>query len=59
MKVIDERATKKKKKKKGQKRTREIRSYIERVRDKLFCFAVSFSKLGFIQLISKDSLIFK
>ena len=44
------------KKKQRLKRRRGNRSYSERVRAKLFCCAF---KLGFLQLICQDSLIFK
>ena len=61
MKIIDERETQKNpkqtnKNKKKQKRTREDRSYSERVRAKWFCCAF---KLGFLQLVCKASLIFE
>ena len=60
MKIIDERDAKKRKTKskktQRQKRTRGDRSYSESVRAKWFCCAF---ELGFLQLISKDSLIFK
>ena len=52
MKIIDERETQKKKKKKN----KGDGSYSERVRSKWFCWAF---KLGFFQLISIASLIFK
>ena len=57
IKIIDERDMQKTKtKKQRQKRTRENRSYSEKVRAKWFCCAY---KLGFLQLICKASLIFK
>ena len=58
MKIIDERETQRKKTQKETKGgdTGCGRSYSERVRAKLFCFAY---KLGFLQLICKVSLIFK
>ena len=57
-KTIDEREMQKTTKEKQTKteRNKENRSYSERVRAKLFCCAF---KLGFLQLISKVSLIFK
>ena len=54
MKIIDERETNKQKNK--NQRTREDRTYSERVRGKGFCCAF---KLGFFQLRCKASLIFK
>ena len=54
MKIIDEREMQKNKKQR-QKRTRGDRSYNERIRAKWFCCVF---KLGFLQLISKTSVIF-
>ena len=53
MKIIDETETKKKTK---TEKNRGNESYSERVRAKWFCCAF---KLSFLQLICKDSLIFK
>ena len=61
MKIIDERETQKKQTKIEKNKgvgggEGGNRSYSERVRAKLFCWAF---KLGFLQLLSKASLIFK
>ena len=56
MQIIDEKETHKKKKKERKKRNEGNRSYSKKVRDKWFCWAF---KSGFLQLICKDSLIFK
>ena len=57
MKTIDEREMQKNNKRKTKtERSKGNRSYSERVRAKGFCCAF---KLGFLQLICKDSLIFK
>ena len=57
MKTIDERELQKtKEKQKKTERSKESRSYSERMRAKWFCCAL---KLGFLQLICKASLIFK
>ena len=58
MKKIDEKGMQKTTKEKQikTKRSKGNRSYSERVRTKWFCCAF---KLGFLQLISKASLIFK
>ena len=58
MKTIDEREFQKTTKEKQAKteRSKGNRRYSERVRAKWFCCAF---KLGFLQLICKDSLIFK
>ena len=58
MKIFYERETQKQKhnKQKNQKVTREDRSYNERGRAIWFCCAV---KLGFLELICKQSLVFK
>ena len=58
MKITDEREKQIQKKKKKTEKNKGIggRSYRESVRAKLFCCA---SKLGFLQLICKASLIFK
>ena len=58
MKTIDEREMQKTTKEKQTKtdRSKENRSYGERVRPKWFCCAF---KLGFLHLICKASLIFK
>ena len=58
MKTIDEREMKKvtKEKQTEEERSQGNRSYSERVRAKRFCSAFN---LGFLQLISKDSLIFR
>ena len=58
MKTIDEREMQKTTKEKQTKteRSKGNRSYSERVKGKLFCCA---SKLGFLQLMCKTSLIFK
>ena len=53
MKIIDERETQKKTKTENNKGDK---SYCKRVRVKWFCFAC---KLGFLQLLRQDSLIFK
>ena len=56
MKIINERETQKQQEKQRQKRAKGGRSYSESVRAEWFCCAF---KLGFLQLISKGSLIFK
>ena len=58
MKTIDEKGMQKTTKEKQikTKRSKGNRSYSERVRTKWFCCAF---KLGFLQLISRASLIFK
>ena len=56
MKILDERNSKTKTKQTEKKNEEGGRSYSERVRANWFYFAL---KLGFLQLISKASLIFK
>ena len=54
MQIIDEKETHKKKERK--KKNEGDGSYSKKVRDEWFCWAF---KSGFLQLICKDSLIFK
>ena len=57
MKIIDKRETQKKKKKKTKtEKSKGDKNYRERVRVKWFFYAF---KLGFLQIICKDSLILK